>query len=124
MRKIKCEYMLLEDGKVIRKHKCDVKTFHREANYALTPGMSEVIRPFVTEIDGNDFYEGDIVVYKFDEHNLEDNKYKYIIEWSEEDNRYMALYCKKDDRDIHTGYILNPRLSIIGNIIENPELIK
>lgn len=86
--------------------------------------------------NGKEIYEGDIVRYKYcNETSLSEAHYfKYIVEWNELNNKWCFVQPHKPDGNVldefytggQDGQNLNKyfRIEVIGNIYENPELLK
>jgi uncharacterized phage protein (TIGR01671 family) len=70
--------------------------------------------------NGKEIWEGDIVKYryKFDEHGYVQNL-KDVIKWNED----CAAFGIGDDWVLFSDYGLSG-IEVIGNVFENPELIK
>ncbi len=66
--------------------------------------------------NGKKIYEGDILKTK-DVPNIE-------VYWSNEDGGFMGRYLEKTNSYCHINDSVNFASEIIGNIMENPELLK
>ncbi len=62
-------------------------------------------------------YEGDIVR----DDNCSD--YVYVVKYLKQECKYYAVGVTETQKENSLGYKINPRLKVIGNIYENPELL-
>ena len=108
------------EGYLVCHHTFDSVQIVFNSTYA---GSREVIPETVgqytglTDKNGNKIFEGDIVRTTFDDYDTKN----LICSWNEY-NLEFALSCY--GFDIGLGYMVSYNLEVIGNIHDNPELLK
>ena len=91
--------------------------------HCLGAGGQEVIPETVgqytglTDKNGKKIFEGDVVRTTFDDYNTKN----LVCFWNESN---IEFGLEKDDFDIGLGYLAPLELEVIGNIHDNPELLK
>ena len=107
------------DGRIL--HYSDNDFGSLEAFFALTDdkgyGAKTIYQQFTGLLDknGKEIYEGDIVTHQ---HHL-----------SEED-KYTVIRWTREEEDFHPGFVIRDKFTqgglceVVGNIFENPDLLK
>jgi len=79
--------------------------------------------------DGQEIYEGDIVYFSIFDHNGSDTQYKGVVKWN--NAMFEIWYSVELEYFGHDGgFVLawahsqDDEFEVIGNIYENPELLK
>ncbi len=88
-------------------------------------GDAEILRPTgITDVEGDMIYENYII--EVEEMIGDKRKYKCIVQYNDSKARFEAKEIRKDMKYIHVFEILNSlcKLKIIGNVYQNPELLK
>jgi hypothetical protein len=108
-------------------HGCEVFIYNRErkSHDNLNCLMTDVvIQQYIGLKDksGKEIYEGDIIT--FDNSEIGGQKYEGIVEWNDDqclDNLCWGLWIKNRGW-LHCDFL--GTIEVIGNIFENPELLK
>lgn len=88
-------------------------------------GDAEILRPTgITDVEDDMIYENYII--EVEEMIGDKRKYKCIVQYHDSKARFEAKEIRKDMKYIHVFEILNSlcKLKIIGNVYQNPELLK
>ncbi|NFI58295.1 hypothetical protein FDA48_18645, partial [Clostridium botulinum] len=88
-------------------------------------GDAEILRPTgITDVEDDMIYENYII--EVEDMIGDKRKYKCIVQYNDSKSRFEAKEIRKDMKYIHVFEILNSlcKLKIIGNIYQNPELLK
>ena len=75
------------------------------------------------DINEKDIYEGDILKPTW----TESDRSVYLVEWNEEKAGFYSIfynYGERIDSHTHSHYLSGECMEIIGNIWQNPELLK
>lgn len=112
----KMEYDIQQDndlGDIITDHNYD------NGNYILMQYTG------LKDWDEKEVFEGDIIQYLYDGCNEND---QYIVEWDEENLQFAFKNTKKEEymalEDMYDCDYGKHSIRVIGNIYDNPELIK
>lgn len=129
MREIKFRVWNLLDARMINW----VDIFHLPA-WEIFPGTPEQ-RPFnvmqytgLKDKNGKEIYEGDILEFRANPFNRKRDLFQVVFKdggFRDEWNNYIGQYLPPDIRNKQGGRVrLNEACEVVGNIYENPELLK
>ena len=77
--------------------------------------------------NGKEIYEGDIISYKALKEKRKDKIFRNVIEWANYSGTLGWIIRGNDKRvyiPLNSNQVFNHNIEIIGNIYENPELLK
>lgn len=98
--------------------------------------MPETIGQFTGLYDknGKEIYEGDVVEFVVFDYNCNDKLYRGVVKWSDEENITPSFLIWKNNESEYYGndgafdlgcvVYQDDEFEVIGNIYDNPELIK